>query len=90
MVLPECAVAALAGQAAHGAHVTVDLNRMAVTAPDETVFPFGLDPLRREMLLAGTDELGLTLIRTPEIVAWQQTNALHRPWALPRNHSEAS
>ena len=63
--------------------MTVDLVRSAVTAPNGQVFPFTLDPLRREMLLAGTDELGLTLRRLDEIAAWQREDATRRPWAVP-------
>ena len=90
VVLPEPAVEALARQAASGALVTVDLQTDCVTAPDGAVFPFQLDPMRREMLLAGTDELGLTLRRAAEIAAWQRADALGRPWALPNSRNEAT
>lgn len=90
VVLPEPTVEALARQAAGGASVTVDLETNRVTAPDGTVFRFKLDPMRREMLLAGTDELGLTLRRAPEIAAWQQADAIRRPWTLPTSRNEAS
>lgn len=83
VVLPEPSVTALAEQAGGGAHVTVDLRSMEVTAPDGAVFSFDLDPLRREMLLHGTDELGLTLHRMDEIAAWQRADAAGRPWAVP-------
>jgi len=83
VALPEDAVAELARQAADGAPVTVDLRALSVVAPDGTVFAFTLDPLRREMLLEGADELGLTLRRTEEIAAWQCADAAHRPWAIP-------
>ena len=90
VVLAEPAVEALARQAARGAPVTVDLRAGSVTAPDGAVFPFKLDPMRREMLLAGTDELGLTLRRAAEIAAWQRADALRRPWALPNIRNEAT
>ena len=89
VTLPEAAVDALAAQAAGGAPVTVDLRAMTVSAPDGTAFTFTLDPLRREMLLEGTDELGLTLRRAAEIAAWQQADALHRPWATPNTREAA-
>jgi 3-isopropylmalate/(R)-2-methylmalate dehydratase small subunit len=89
IVLPERAIEALAHQAAGGAPVTVDLRANKVTAPDGTVFSFELDPMRREMLLAGTDELGLTLRCASEITAWQRADAIRRPWALPKIRSEA-
>ena len=84
VTLPEVVVGSLAGQAADGAPVTVDLRQCVVVAPDGTSHGFTLDPMRREMLLAGVDELGLTLRRVAEISAWQQADALRRPWAVPR------
>ncbi len=89
VVLPEPAIDELARQSTDGASVSVDLQANSVTAPDGTVFPFKLDPLRREMLLAGVDELGLTLRRATEIAAWQSADALRRPWALPNIRKEA-
>ncbi len=88
--LPDAAVADLAVQAAAGASVTVDLRVNHVIAPDGTVLPFTLDPMRREMLLEGTDELGLTLRRTNQITAWQRDDAMRRPWAIPNQPSEAA
>ncbi|SJZ38272.1 3-isopropylmalate/(R)-2-methylmalate dehydratase small subunit [Enhydrobacter aerosaccus] len=83
VVLPEAAVASLAAQAAHGAPVTVDLRQCRVIAPDGAAHPFAIDSLRRELLLEGVDELGLTLRRLAEIAAWQQADAVRRPWCAP-------
>ncbi len=83
VVLPEHEVAALADASARGEPVTVDLPAGTVAVGNATVFRFILDPLRREMLLAGTDELGLTLRRAGEIAAWQAGDAARRPWAVP-------
>jgi 3-isopropylmalate/(R)-2-methylmalate dehydratase small subunit len=88
VVLPQSAIELLAHQSSGGALVTVDLLADSVTAPDGTVFRFTLDPMRREMLLAGTDELGLTLLRATEIAAWQNADALRRPWVIPKIRSE--
>jgi len=90
IVLPEEAVGELARQGADGAPVTVDLRACTVTAPDGTMFRFTLDPMRREMLLEGTDELGLTLRRAGEIAAWQRVDAQSRPWATPTQPFEAA
>ena len=40
--------------------VTVDLAREVVTAPDGTETAFRIDPLRREALLEGLDDIALT------------------------------
>lgn len=84
VTLPEGTVAALAAQveaAPEQAQVTVDLERSVVVAPDGTAFPFAIDPARREALLAGLDDIGLTLRAAAAIAAWQQADRAARPWA---------
>lgn len=88
VTLPEAAVASIAEQAAWGAPVTVDLRQCAVFAPDGTRHGFSIDPMRREMLLEGVDELGLTLRRSADIAAWQRHDAHRRPWAVPHREKE--
>jgi 3-isopropylmalate/(R)-2-methylmalate dehydratase small subunit len=89
VVLPEATVTSLAEQAADGASVTVDLPHCRVIAPDGTPHCFTIDPLRREMLLEGVDELGLTLRRIAEIAAWQRADAVRRPWCAPNTRELA-
>ena len=84
VALPEATIMSLAEQAGGGAAITVDLQRCVVIAPDGTQHTFAIDPIRREMLLAGADELGLTLRRALEIAAWQRADAVKRPWAVTR------
>jgi 3-isopropylmalate/(R)-2-methylmalate dehydratase small subunit len=86
--LPLPQVEALAAQCAAGAHATVDLQRRAVIAPDGTEFAFEVDATRRDALLNGLDDIGLTLQDDALITAWQQADRLKRPWAWPQtNHS---
>lgn len=44
-----------------GAEMTVDLEAQTVTAPEGQVYPFEIDPFRRECLLKGLDSIGWTL-----------------------------
>jgi 3-isopropylmalate/(R)-2-methylmalate dehydratase small subunit len=76
--LPAGAVAQLMARAAEPAtaRFTVDLERQLV---NETI-AFAVEPLRREMLLAGTDEIGLTLGREADIAAFQAADRARRPW----------
>lgn len=62
----------------------VDLTRKMVTAPDGTEVAFDLDEMRRQGLLQGLDDLGLTLERLPEIAAFQRADAQRRPWIYGR------
>ena len=81
--LPMAQVELLAQQAAQGAAFTVDLETRVVTAPGGTALPFNVDPLRREALLHGLDDIGLTLKDDALIRAWQESDRAARPWAWP-------
>ena len=87
VVLPEQQVASLAEQAQSGAAVTADLDTCVITAPDGTSFPFQVDPVRREMLIEGADEMSLTLRRQDLIRQWQADDARRRPWVYVGSRS---
>jgi 3-isopropylmalate/(R)-2-methylmalate dehydratase small subunit len=59
---------------------TVDLKRQTISgSPGETI-SFQVDPLQREGLLEGLDEIGLTLKSADEIGSWQLADRALRPW----------
>jgi 3-isopropylmalate/(R)-2-methylmalate dehydratase small subunit len=58
------------------AELTVDLAEQGVLLPDGSTIDFDVDPFAKAMLLAGTDELGWLLARTPAIDAY---GAAHPP-----------
>ena len=58
------------------AQLTVDLAEEGVLLPDGSTIEFTIDPFAKEMLLAGTDELGYLLSKEPELAAWE---AAHPP-----------
>lgn len=60
--------------------VGVDLTRQIVTSPSGTERRFEIDPARREALLNGLDEVGMTMRRGAEIAAFQARDRLRRPW----------
>jgi 3-isopropylmalate/(R)-2-methylmalate dehydratase small subunit len=94
--LPADAVRALATQAwraAEGARFTVDLVHQHIVAPDGTVTAFVTEALRRDSLLAGLDDIGLTLQHVDAIDAWEALDQALRPWnwsapvrATPHQH----
>ncbi len=51
--------------------LTVDLETMTVTTPLQDRFHFHLDPFRRECLMGGLDEIGLTLASEAAISAYE-------------------
>lgn len=53
------------------ARLTVDLAEQGVLLPDGSTLDFEIDSFARQMLLAGTDEIGYVVARLPEIEAWE-------------------
>jgi 3-isopropylmalate/(R)-2-methylmalate dehydratase small subunit len=53
------------------AELTVDLAEQGVLLPDGTTIDFDIDPFAKQMILAGTDELGYLLAKDAEISAWE-------------------
>jgi 3-isopropylmalate/(R)-2-methylmalate dehydratase small subunit len=83
VVLDAEAVETLAGEveASQGAgKLTVDLAESVVVAPSGKRYPFAVEARRREAMLAGLDEIGVTLRRADEIAAFQARDRERRPW----------
>jgi 3-isopropylmalate/(R)-2-methylmalate dehydratase small subunit len=59
------------------AELTVDLAEQGVLLPDGSTIEFEIDPFAKQMILAGTDELGYLLLKDAEILAWETA---HPPW----------
>ena len=74
ITLPEETVERLISllQARPGAEMTVDLQSQTITCPNGNTIPFEVDPFRRELLLNGLDDIGLTLQHEPDITAFEQ------------------
>ncbi len=83
-VLPLCLsvqdIEELSLQCRDGATVTVDLQACTLTRPDGRILHFEIESLRRQALLAGLDDIGLTLRDDRLIRAWQTHDRLARPW----------
>jgi 3-isopropylmalate/(R)-2-methylmalate dehydratase small subunit len=68
--------------------VTIDLETMTVTTPYQDRFSFEMDPFRRDCLMQGLDEVGLTLARDTAISKYESMVADARPW-LKRESGDA-
>ncbi|MBP2276299.1 MULTISPECIES: 3-isopropylmalate dehydratase small subunit [Sphingomonas] len=79
VVLPQDAIDRLL-VVAQDQPITVDLETMTVTTPYQDRFPFDLDAFRRQCLMEGLDEVGLTLARDTQISKYEAGVAEHRPW----------
>lgn len=64
----------------NGAPFTVYLTQQILVDAAGRRHAFDIDPMRREALLAGLDDVGLTLLDDATITAWQSTDRSHRPW----------
>ncbi len=71
VVLPPDEIRSLMEVAMEGAELTVDLEKLEVSAPDGRGIPFELDAFDRERLLGGLDDIALTLRREPDIAAYE-------------------
>jgi 3-isopropylmalate/(R)-2-methylmalate dehydratase small subunit len=60
--------------------MTVDLERKIIVAPSGAETPFDIDSERRQALLEGRDEIGMTLMRDADIHAFQERDRALRPW----------
>jgi 3-isopropylmalate/(R)-2-methylmalate dehydratase small subunit len=72
-------------QARTGYQLTVDLSEQTVTAPSGQSFRFEIDAFRRQCLLNGWDDIGLTLRHSDKIHAFENERLARQPWlaALP-------
>ena len=79
--LPEATVEELAEQAGGGnARFTIDLESQVIVDARGREIPFEVGAGEREMLLAGLDEIGMTLRRLDELEAFQDADRRARPW----------
>jgi 3-isopropylmalate/(R)-2-methylmalate dehydratase small subunit len=63
------------------ARLTVDLATQEIHGPDGGTVRFEIDPERKEKLLNGLDDIGLTLVKAPAIADFEASAEAARPWA---------
>ncbi len=61
-----------------GYRLTVDLEKNIISDEMGLQYPFTIDPFRRDCLLKGLDDIGLTLVHEPEISAFEKKH-MHVP-----------
>jgi 3-isopropylmalate/(R)-2-methylmalate dehydratase small subunit len=79
VVLPQEAIDRLV-QVATANNITVDLETMTVTTDFQDRFAFEMDPFRRDCLMQGLDEIGMTLAQDTAISKFESAVAHERPW----------
>lgn len=78
IALPEETVDELFKRTYHteGYQLTVDLENQKITDSEGLDISFEVDPFRREMLLKGLDDIGLTLLHEDKIAQYEKERAM--------------
>lgn len=82
IVCPKAEMDALFGLAEHspGFRLTIDLPAQKVVRPDGHAIPFEIDAFRKECLLNGWDDIGLTLRHADKIHDYEDRRRQQQPW----------
>ncbi|KON80141.1 3-isopropylmalate dehydratase small subunit [Azoarcus sp. PA01] len=67
-------------EATEGYRLKVDLAAQTITRPDGTTIAFEVDPFRKECLLNGWDDIGLTLRHADKIRAFEEKRRAAHPY----------
>lgn len=82
VVLPKETCERLSKLAENGANstFTVDLDKQTVTTPEGDQVAFNVDPFRKQCLMGGLDDIGLTLQQVTAIDLFENENRRQYPW----------
>ena len=82
IVLPASQVSKLFDEVAAfpGYRLTIDLPRQVVVKPDGSELPFDVLPFRKQCLVNGWDDIGLTLRHADKIRAFEAERLASKPW----------
>jgi 3-isopropylmalate/(R)-2-methylmalate dehydratase small subunit len=87
IVLPESTVGRLFDEVAAfpGYRLTIDLPRQKVVQPDGAELAFEVEPFRKQCLVNGWDDIGLTLRHADKIRAFEAQRLARMPWLAHRS-----
>jgi 3-isopropylmalate/(R)-2-methylmalate dehydratase small subunit len=76
-------LAKLFDDADRGANATlsIDLEKQEIRGPDGGVVKFEIDPHRKNIMLNGLDDIGLTNLKKDKIASFEEKSKAARPWA---------
>ncbi|MEQ1582808.1 MAG: 3-isopropylmalate dehydratase small subunit [Candidatus Nitrotoga sp.] len=63
-----------------GYHLKIDLEQQSIIAPNGKVYRFEVDAFRKNCLLNGLDDIGLTLQHVRKIKEYEARHKLEAPW----------
>ena len=68
--------------AAEGYQLTIDLVAQKVIRPNGESFDFEIDAFRKDCLVQGLDEIGLTMQSADAIIEYEKTRQASQPWVF--------
>jgi 3-isopropylmalate/(R)-2-methylmalate dehydratase small subunit len=82
IALPQADVDKLMDDAERGANavISIDLEKQEIRGPDGGCIKFDIDPFRKQCLLNGWDDIGLTLRHEKDISSFESQRRLSQPW----------
>ncbi len=82
IVVPQADVDRLMDDAERGSNavVSIDLEAQEIRGPDGGCIKFDIDPFRKQCLLNGWDDIGLTLRNEKDITTFEAQRRLSQPW----------
>ena len=82
IVLPQSDIDKLLDDASRGSNavVSVDLEKQEIRGPDGGMITFDVDPFRKQCLLNGWDDIGLTLRHKDKIDRFEERRRASTPW----------
>ena len=83
IVLPQAEIDKLMDDAERGANaiVSIDLEAQEIRGPDGGMIKFEIDPFRKQCLINGWDDVGLTLRHESKISDFEAKRRREMPWA---------
>ena len=64
--------------------ITIDLKNQCITKPDNKKIYFEIEPFRKDALLEGKDDIGITLMDKVKIESFEQNHKKKQPWLFQK------
>jgi 3-isopropylmalate/(R)-2-methylmalate dehydratase small subunit len=80
--LPQSEINKLMDDAERGANaiISIDLEKQEIRGPDGGMIKFEVDDFRKQCLLNGWDDIGLTMRTEDKIASFEQQQHIQQPW----------
>jgi 3-isopropylmalate/(R)-2-methylmalate dehydratase small subunit len=80
--LPQSEIDKLMDDAERGANaiISIDLEKQEIRGPDGGMINFEVDAFRKQCLLNGWDDIGLTMRTEDKIASFEQQQHIQQPW----------